>query len=47
MDRRVRIIAQLKQVFEPYCIMFRQLKGEKKQLQSQCFCKEKKDSKKY
>jgi hypothetical protein len=46
-DRSIRIVQQFKQVFEPHLMIFKELKGKKKQLPSQCFCKEKKNSKKY
>jgi hypothetical protein len=36
-----------KQVFEPHHMIFKNLKGKKKQFPSQCFCKEKKNAKKY
>jgi hypothetical protein len=38
-DRSIRIVLQLDQNFEPYRIMFKELKG-KWQLTSQRFCKE-------
>jgi hypothetical protein len=46
MDRSIKIIQQLKQVFKPYCMMFKELKGGgggKKQLPSQYLCKENKN----
>jgi hypothetical protein len=30
MDRNIKMIRQLEQVFEPYCMMFRELRGKKK-----------------
>jgi len=30
MDRNIKMIRQLAQVFEPYCMMFRELRGKKK-----------------
>jgi len=32
MDRRIKIVRQLEQVFEPHSMMFEELKGIKKQL---------------
>jgi hypothetical protein len=37
----IKIARQLKQVFEPYCMMF---KEKRKQLPLQCFCEEKKNT---
>lgn len=37
----IKIARQLKQVFEPYCMMF---KEKRKQLPLQCFCKENKNT---
>jgi hypothetical protein len=49
MDRNTKIVRQLEQVFEAYCMMFKGLKGGggEKQLPSQCFCKEKKNNKRH
>jgi hypothetical protein len=41
------IVRQLGQVLEPYHMMFEELKDRKMQLPSQCFCKGKKNTKKY
>jgi hypothetical protein len=46
MDRNIKIVRQLEQVFESYSVMFKGLKGENMLLPSQCFCKEKKNTKK-
>jgi hypothetical protein len=32
MDRRIKIVQQLEEIFEPHRMMFRELKGIKKQL---------------
>jgi hypothetical protein len=40
MARSTKIVRQLDQVSESYCMMFKELKGKKKQLTSQRFCKE-------
>jgi hypothetical protein len=47
MNRSIKIVRQLEKVFEPYRMMFKELKGKNKQLPSQYFCKEKKKSKRY
>jgi hypothetical protein len=47
MDRSIEIVRQLEQVFQPHRTMFEEFKEEKKQLPTQCFCKEKTDTKKY
>jgi len=38
MDRNIRIIGKLEQAFEPYCIIFKELRGVggRKQLTLQC-----------
>jgi hypothetical protein len=41
MNWSIKTARELEKVFEPYCIMFKELKGKKKQLPSQCFCKAK------
>jgi hypothetical protein len=41
MDRSIKIVRQLEQVFEPNHMMFKELKEKKKQLSLLCFCKEK------
>jgi hypothetical protein len=43
MDRSIKTVRQLQQVFEPHHVIFMGLKGEKKQIPSQRFCKEKKN----
>jgi hypothetical protein len=37
MERRIKIVRQLEQFYEPYHMMFKELRGKKKQLPSQCF----------
>lgn len=44
-DRSIRIVWQLEQVLKPYHMMFKDMKGGKKQLPSQYFCKKKKSTK--
>jgi hypothetical protein len=39
-------VCQLKQVFEPYCLTFKELKGKQKQLPITMFCKENKKKQK-
>jgi len=46
-DSSIIIVRQLEQVSEPYRMMFEELKDRKKQLPSQCFCRGKKNTKKY
>ena len=46
MERSIKIVRQIEQVREPYRMMFKELRGKKKQLPSQCFWKEKKKIKK-
>jgi len=46
-DRNIKIVGQLKLAFEPHRKMFKKLKAKWKQLSSQCFCKEKENTKKY
>ena len=46
MDRSIEIVRQLEKVFEPYCTMLIEVKEKKKQLPSQCFGKENKNTKK-
>jgi hypothetical protein len=51
MNKRIKIVRQLEQVFRPYRMMLKELKGgggggkKKKHLPSQYFCKEKKNTK--
>jgi hypothetical protein len=47
MDRSMKIHGQLQQVFKPYSTILKKFKEKKKQLPSQCFCKGKKNTKKY
>jgi hypothetical protein len=42
MDRGIKIVPQVEQVFDLYRMMSKELKERKKQLPSQWFCKEKK-----
>ena len=46
MDRSIKIVRTLEQVFEPHRLMFRELKETKQQLQSHCLCREKKSNNK-
>ena len=46
LDRNTRNVRQLEQNFEPYRMMFKELKAIK-QLTSQCFCKEKGNPQEY
>jgi hypothetical protein len=39
MDRSIKIVRQIEEVFEPYCMMFKKLKGREKPLPTECFCK--------
>ena len=52
MDRSIKIVRGLEEVFEPYCILFKELNGKekkkkkkKRQLSSQCSCKGKRTQK--
>jgi hypothetical protein len=48
MDRSIKIFWQLKQVFNQYCMMFKELKGKKKHLLITMMCaKSRKTQKKY
>jgi len=42
MDRSIKIVRQLKQIFEPYRTIFKELKGKKKLHLSQSFLQRKK-----
>lgn len=44
-DGSIRIVQQFEQVFQPNHIMLKVLKEIKRHLLSQCFCKERKDTK--
>jgi hypothetical protein len=35
MDGSIKILRQLKQVFEPYCVMLKELKGEERHSSNQ------------
>lgn len=39
MDRSIKIVGQIEDVFEPYRMMFKELKRREKPLPSECFCK--------
>jgi hypothetical protein len=45
MDRSIKSVPQLPQVFESHRMMFKELKEKKKQLPLQCICKEKENTK--
>jgi hypothetical protein len=47
MGRSIRNVQRLKLVFEPYHMMFKEVKGKKKQLSSQGFYREMKKAEKY
>jgi hypothetical protein len=36
-DKSIKIFQQLKQIFKPYCIMYKELEGKKQQLPSTMF----------
>jgi hypothetical protein len=42
----MRIVRQLKQVMEPFRVLFKELKERNKHLPSHCFCKENKNPQK-
>jgi hypothetical protein len=44
-DGSIRIVQQFEQVFQPYHMMLKVLKEIKRHLLSQCFCKERKNTK--
>ena len=46
-ESNTKIIRQIEQIFEPNCMLFKELKEKKMQLPSQCFYKEDKNTKKY
>ena len=44
MEMRIKFVRQLTSVLQPYDKTFKEAKGEKKQLPSQCFCQENKNN---
>jgi hypothetical protein len=46
-ERNTKIFQQIKQVFEPYHMVFQGVRGWEEQFPSQCFCKKKKHKKYY
>jgi hypothetical protein len=44
MERKIKVILQLYNVFEPYRVIHKELNEKKKQISTQCFCKEKENT---